>query len=157
LVEKLQVQSADLATWNRSLEQKVAEQVAEIERIGRLKRFLPPQVAELVVSSGREQLLESHRREVTVVFCDLRGYTAFSETTEPEEVMQLLREYHATLGALIDKFEGTVERFSGDGLLVLFNDPISCPNPPMRAVQMALENRYNRQHSKPARVRKLDA
>jgi adenylate cyclase len=157
LVEKLQVQSADLATWNRSLEQKVAGQVAEIERIGRLKRFLPPQVAELVVSSGREQLLESHRREVTVVFCDLRGYTAFSETTEPEEVMQLLREYHATLGALIDKFEGTVERFSGDGLLVLFNDPISCPNPPMRAVQMALENRYNRQHSKPARVRKLDA
>ena len=141
LVEKLQAQSADLVTLNRSLEQKVAEQVAEIERIGRLKRFLPPQVAELVVSSGREQLLESHRREVTVVFCDLRGYTAFSEITEPEEVMQLLREYHATLGALIDKFEGTVERFSGDGLLVLFNDPISCPDPPVRAVLMALEMR----------------
>ena len=139
LVGKLQAQSADLAIWNRSLEQKVAEQVAEIERIGRLKRFLPPQVAELVVSSGREHLLESHRRETTVVFCDLRGYTAFSETTEPEEVMQLLREYHATLGTLIDKFEGTIERFSGDGLLVLFNDPISCQDPPMRAVQMALE------------------
>jgi class 3 adenylate cyclase len=141
LVKKLQAQSADLANWNRSLEQKVAEQVAEIERIGRLKRFLPPQVAELVVSSGREHLLESHRREVTVVFCDLRGYTAFAETTEPEEVMQLLREYHSTLGALIDKFEGTVERFSGDGVLVLFNDPISCPDPSMRAVQMALEMR----------------
>ena len=141
LVEKLQAQSTDLVTLNRCLEQKVAEQVAEIERIGRLKRFLPPQVAELVVSSGREQLLESHRREVTVVFCDLRGYTAFSEITEPEEVMQLLREYHATLGTLIDKFEGTVERFSGDGLLVLFNDPISCPEPTVRAVQMALEMR----------------
>lgn len=141
LVEKLQAQSADLANWNRSLEQKVAEQVAEIERIGRLKRFLPPQVAELVVSSGREQLLESHRREVTVVFCDLRGYTAFSESAEPEDVLRLLREYHATLGILIDKFEGTVERFSGDGLLVLFNDPISCPDPSMRAVQMALEMR----------------
>jgi class 3 adenylate cyclase len=141
MVEKLQAQSADLALWNRHLEQKVAEQVTEIERIGRLKRFLPPQVAELVVSSGREQLLESHRREITVVFCDLRGYTAFSETTEPEEVMQLLREYHATLGSIIDKFEGTVERFSGDGLLVLFNDPISCSDPSMRAVQMALEMR----------------
>jgi class 3 adenylate cyclase len=141
MVEKLQAQSADLAIWNRRLEQKVSEQVAEIERIGRLKRFLPPQVAELVVSSGREHMLESHRREITVVFCDLRGYTAFSEITEPEEVMQLLREYHATLGGIIDKFEGTVERFSGDGLLVLFNDPISCTDPPMRAVQMALEMR----------------
>jgi class 3 adenylate cyclase len=141
LVKKLQTQSAALANWNRSLEQKVAEQIAEIERIGRLKRFLPPQVAELVVSSGREHLLESHRREVTVVFCDLRGYTAFSDTTEPEELMQLLREYHATLGALIDKYEGTIERFSGDGLLVIFNDPISCPDPSMRAVQMAIEMR----------------
>jgi class 3 adenylate cyclase len=141
LVKKLQAQAADLANWNRGLEHKVAEQVAEIERIGRLKRFLPPQVAELVVSSGREHLLESHRREVTVVFCDLRGYTAFSETTEPEELIQLLREYHATLGALIDKFEGTIERFSGDGLLVVFNDPIPCPDPSMRAVQMALEMR----------------
>jgi class 3 adenylate cyclase len=141
LVEKLQAQSADLANWNRCLEQKVAEQVAEIERIGRLKRFLPPQIAELVVSTGREHLLESHRREVTLVFCDLRGFTAFSEIAEPEEVMRVLREYHNTLGVLIDKFEGTLERFTGDGLLVLFNDPMSCPDPSTRAVQMALEMR----------------
>jgi adenylate cyclase len=141
LVEKLQSQSADLATWNRRLEQKVAEQVAEIEGIGRLKRFLPAQIAELVVSSGREHLLESHRREVTPVFCDLRGFTAFSEIAEPEEVMQMLREYHTTLGVLADKFGGTLERFTGDGLLVLFNDPIPCPDPARCAVQMALEMR----------------
>jgi class 3 adenylate cyclase len=141
LVEKLQAQSADLANWNRRLEQKVAEQIAEIERIGRLKRFLPPQIAELVVSSGREHLLESHRREVTLVFCDLRGFTAFSEIAEPEDVVQVLREYHTTLGALNDKYEGTVERFTGDGVLIIFNDPIPCPDPSIRAVQMALEMR----------------
>jgi class 3 adenylate cyclase len=141
LVEKLQAQSADLAILNRHLEQKVAEQVAEIERIGRLKRFLPSQIAELVVSSGSEHLLESHRREVTVVFCDLRGFTAFSEVAEPEEVMEVLREYHTTLGALVDKYEGTVERFTGDGVLILFNDPIPCPDPSLRGVQMALEMR----------------
>jgi len=134
-------QAADLASWNSTLQQRVAEQVAEIERIGRLKRFLPPQIAQLVVSSGRERMLESHRRDVTVLFCDLRGFTAFSEISEPEEVMLVLREYHTVLGALVDKFEGTVERFTGDGLLVLFNDPIPCPDPSMRAVQMALEMR----------------
>src|SRR6202030_1282648 len=90
---------------------------------GRLKRFLPPQIARLVASSGDERLLNSHRRDVTVFFCDLRGFSAFSEISEPEEVMLVLREYHATLGALVDKFEGTVERFTGDGLLVIFNDP----------------------------------
>ncbi len=134
-------QAADLASWNRTLEGRVAEQVSEIERIGRLKRFLPPQIAQLVVSSGHERLLESHRRDVTVLFCDLRGFTAFSETAEPEEVMQVLREYHMALGVLVDKFEGTVERFSGDGLLVVFNDPMPCADPCMRAVQMALEMR----------------
>jgi adenylate cyclase len=141
LVEKLQAQSADLAMLNRCLERKVAEQVAEIERIGRLKRFLPPQIAELVVSSGSEHLLESHRREVTVVFCDLRGFTAFSEMAEPEDVMDVLRDYHSTLGTLVDKYEGTIERFAGDGFLTVFNDPIPCPEPSMRAVQMALEMR----------------
>jgi adenylate cyclase len=138
LQDRVQAQAADLANWNRTLEQRVAGQVAEIERIGRLKRFLPPQIAQLVVSSGHERLLESHRRDVTVLFCDLRGFTAFSE---PEEVMLVLREYHTTLGALVDKFEGTVERFTGDGLLVIFNDPLPCPEPSIRAVQMALEMR----------------
>ena len=134
-------QAADLANWNQTLEQRVAEQVSEIERIGRLKRFLPPQIAKLVVSSGDERMLETHRRQVTVLFCDLRGFTAFSETSEPEEVMLVLREYHTALGVLVDKFEGTVERFVGDGLLVIFNDPLPCPDPSIRAVQMAVEMR----------------
>jgi class 3 adenylate cyclase len=119
----------------------VAEQVAEIERVGRLKSFLPPQIAQLVVSAGHESVLESHRRDVSVVFCDLRGFTAFSELAEPEEVMLVLREYQTKLGVLINKFEGTVERFSGDGLLVVFNDPLPCPDASMRAVRMALEMR----------------
>jgi len=134
-------QAADLANWNQTLEQRVAEQVSEIERIGRLKRFLPPQIAKLVASSHDERMLESHRRAVTVLFCDLRGFTAFSETSEPEEVMLVLREYHTTLGVLVDKFEGTVERFVGDGLLVIFNDPLPCPDPSLRAVRMAVEMR----------------
>jgi adenylate cyclase len=106
-----------------------------------LKRFLPAQIAQLVASSHHERALESHRRDVTILFCDLRGFTAFSEVAEPEEVMLVLREYHTTLGVLVDKFEGTVERFTGDGLLVIFNDPLPCSDPQMRAVQMALEMR----------------
>lgn len=140
LHEEVQAQAADLANWNQTLARRVEEQVAEIERIGRLKRFLAPQVAQLV-SSGDERVLESHRREVTVVFCDLRDFTPFSETAEPEEVITVLREYHKTLGALIDKFEGTIERFAGDGLLVLFNDPLPCADPSARAVRMAVEMR----------------
>ena len=139
--DRVKAQAADLETWNRTLEQRVAEQVAEIERVGHLKSFLPPQIAQLVVSAGHESVLESHRREVSVVFCDLRGFTAFSELAEPEEVMLVLREYQTKLGVLINKFEGTVERFSGDGLLVVFNDPLPCPDASMRAVQMALEMR----------------
>ena len=139
--DRVAAQAADLETWNRTLEQRVAEQVAEIERVGRLKSFLPPQIAQLVVSAGHESVLESHRRDVSVVFCDLRGFTAFSELAEPEEVMLVLREYQTKLGVLINKFEGTVERFSGDGLLVVFNDPLPCPDASMRAVQMALEMR----------------
>jgi len=141
LHDRVQAQAHDLAKWNRTLEQRVADQVAEIERVGRLKRFLPPQLAQLVVSSGDERILESHRRDVTILFCDLRGFTAFAETAEPEEVMIVLREYHVALGVLIDKFEGTVERFTGDGLLVLFNDPLPCPDPSVRAVRMAIEMR----------------
>lgn len=140
LHEQVQAQAADLANWNQTLARRVEEQVAEIERIGRLKRFLAPQVAQLV-SSGDERVLESHRREVTIVFCDLRDFTPFSETAEPEEVITVLREYHETLGALIDKFEGTIERFAGDGLLVLFNDPLPCADPSARAVRMAVEMR----------------
>jgi adenylate cyclase len=134
----LETQARELADWNKTLEERVAQQVAEIERMGRLKRFLPPQVAEIIVSKNDERLLQSHRREVTVVFCDLRGFTAFAEMAEPEEVMGVLREYHACLGQLIHHHEGTLERFAGDGLLVLFNDPIAHEDHTQRAVQMAL-------------------
>ena len=140
LHDQVQAQAAALATWNRTLEQRVTEQVTQIERVGRLKRFLPPHIAKLV-SEGDERVLESHRGEVAVVFCDLRDFTAFAEAAEPEEVMAVLREYHGTLGPLIDKFGGTVERFAGDDLLILFNDSLPCPQPPLRAVQMALEMR----------------
>jgi class 3 adenylate cyclase len=139
---ELQQRTEQLAALNRSLEERVATQVAEIERMGRLKRFLPPQIAELVATSGEhEALLQSHRREVTVVFCDLRGFTAFTDTAEPEEVMAVLGAYHAALGELIFRYEGTLERFAGDGLLVLFNDPIQHPDHARRAVNMALDMR----------------
>ena len=141
LHDQVQAQADDLAGWNRTLKHRVAEQIAEIERVGRLKRFFSHQIAELIVSSGGESLLESHRREITVAYCDLRGFTAFAETAEPEEVMTVLREYHAALGALIQKFEGTLEHFAGDSLLVLFNDPLPCPDPSLRAVKMAVEMR----------------
>jgi adenylate cyclase len=129
LHDQVQAHAADVAAWNRALEERVAQQVVEIERVGRLRRFLSPQVAQLVISAGEDRLLEFHRRDVTVVFCDLRGFTAFSETAEPEEVMAILREYHAALGLLINTFEGTIERFTGDGVMVLFNDPLPCPDP----------------------------
>jgi adenylate cyclase len=141
LHDTVQEQAAQLEAWNRTLEQRVATQVAEIERLGSLRRFLSPQVAELIMSAGDERLLESHRREITVVFCDLRGFTAFAETSEPEEVMAVLRQYHAALGQLIFRHEGTLERFVGDGLVVLFNDPLPCPDPAARAVRMAIAMR----------------
>lgn len=131
-------QAAELAAWNDELSQRVAAQVDELERVGRLRRFLSPQLAELIVSSGDESVLESHRREITAVFCDLRGFTPFAETSEPEEVMQVLREFHEALGELIFRFEGTLERFTGDGLLVFFNDPVPCEDAPVRAVRMAV-------------------
>jgi adenylate cyclase len=141
LHDRVAAQAADLAAWNRELERRVADQVRELERVGRLKRFLAPQIAELIVSSGDERVLESHRREITVVVCDLRGFTAFSETAAPEDVMAVLREYQSGLGALVDKFEGTVERFTGDGLMVWFNDPLPCSDPCGRAARMSIEMR----------------
>ena len=126
---------------NRDLEARVAEQVDELGRVGRLKRFLAPQLAELIVSQGDEKILESHRREIVVVFCDLRGYTAFTETAEPEEVLDFLREYHGALGPLVSQFEGTLDQFSGDGIMVFFNDPVPIPDPAERAVKMAVAMR----------------
>ena len=127
----------ELVALNRTLEGRVAEQVAQLERLGRLKRFFSPQLAELIVSGGAEDPLHSHRREVTVVFLDLRGFTAFAETAEPEEVMGVLREYHAEMGRLILEHEGTLERFTGDGMMIFFNDPVPVPDAPLRAVRMA--------------------
>jgi class 3 adenylate cyclase len=138
-------QATELAEWNRQLEERVEEQVAQLDHLGRLKRFLAPQVADLIVSSGDESFLESHRREITVVFCDLRGFTAFAETVEPEVTMSVLGEYHEALGDLVYRFEGTLERFTGDGLMVFFNDPVPCDDAPLRSVRMgvAMRNRVS--------------
>ena len=131
----------DLNKLNQQLEQRVVDQVSEIERMGRLRRFLPPQVADLIVASGAEKQLESHRREVTALFCDLRGFTGFSESSDPEDVMALLREYHAAIGGIINKYGGTLERYAGDGVMVVFNDPIPVDNPALQAVLMAIDMR----------------
>jgi len=134
-------QADELEHWNRQLERRVASQVAELERANRLRRFLPPQMAELIIDSGDESFLESHRREIVVVFCDLREFTPFTESAEPEEIMSVLSEYHAALGDLVFRFEGTLERFTGDGLMVVFNDPMPCDDPCLRAVRMAVAMR----------------
>ena len=131
----------DLNKLNQQLEQRVTDQVSEIERMSRLRRFLPPQVADLIITSGTEKQLESHRREITALFCDLRGFTGFSESSDPEDVMLLLREYHAAIGEIIIKYSGTLEHYAGDGVMVFFNDPIPVPNPAMQAVQAALDMR----------------
>src|SRR5258708_6466945 len=138
---RLQAQAAELAAWNKTLEERVTVQLAEIERMTRLKRFLAPALAELIVSSGNERILESHRRDIAVLFCDLRGFTSFAENAEPEEVMELLHDYHRSLVPLIQVFEGTLDRFVGDGLMVFFNDPLPCPNPAERAVRLAVDMR----------------
>jgi adenylate cyclase len=134
-------QAAELAQWNAELESRVNTQLEELQRMNRLRRFLSPQVAELVINSGDDSFLGSHRREIVVVFCDLRGFTAFAESSEPEEVMGVLGEYHAALGELIFRYEGTLERFTGDGLMVFFNDPIPLDKPAQHAVEMALAMR----------------
>jgi adenylate cyclase len=141
LLDELRQRTDQVGELNRSLEARVAEQVEELGRVGRLKRFLAPQLAQLIVSQGDEKILESHRREIVVVFCDLRGYTAFTETAEPEEVLEFLREYHGALGPLVSQFEGTLDQFSGDGIMVFFNDPVPCPDPAERAVKMAIAMR----------------
>jgi adenylate cyclase len=138
---QLQVQSKELADLNQQLEQRVTDQVGEIERMGRLRRFLPPQVADLIVASGSEKQLESHRREITALFCDLRGFTGFTESADAEDVMALLRDYHAAIGEIIIKYNGTLERYAGDGVMVVFNDPVPVENPALQAVLMALEVR----------------
>src|SRR5215472_5794350 len=125
LLGELRQRTDEVAELNRGLEARVAEQVEELGRVSRLKRFLAPQLAELIVSRGDEKILESHRREIVVVFCDLRGYTAFTETAEPEEVLDFLREYHGALGPLVSQFEGTLDQFSGDGIMVFFNAILS--------------------------------
>jgi len=139
LHDQVQAQAKDLAAWNQTLEQRVNAQVAELDSMNRLKNFLSPQIAKLVVSD--EKLLESHRRDITVVFCDLRGFTAFAEQAEPEDIIAVLQEYYRCLGESIDRFEGTLQHFAGDGLLIIFNDPIPCPDPAARAVRMAVEMR----------------
>jgi adenylate cyclase len=136
--DTIQTQAAELSAWNQTLEARVKAQVEELQRLGRLRRFLSPQVADLIVSSRGEGMLEGHRREITVVFCDLRGFTAFAETAEPEDVMGVLAQFHNELGRLVFHFEGTLEWFAGDGIMTIFNDPFPCPDPTMRAVRMAL-------------------
>jgi class 3 adenylate cyclase len=139
--ETVEAQSHELTKLNQQLEQRVADQVGEIERMGRLRRFLPPQVADLIVASGSEKQLESHRREITALFCDLRGFTGFTESADAEDVMALLRDYHAALGEIIIQYNGTLERYAGDGVMVVFNDPVPVENPALQAVLMALELR----------------
>jgi GAF domain-containing protein len=139
--EQVEAQSEELVKLNHQLEHRVADQVGEIERMSRLRRFLPPQVADLIVASGSEKQLESHRREITALFCDLRGFTGFTESADAEDVMALLRDYHAAIGEIIIKYNGTLERYAGDGVMVVFNDPVPVENPPLQAVLMALEVR----------------
>jgi len=129
-----------LDEWNRSLTEKVKEQVEELQRVNRLKRYLSPQIAETILGEN-ENLFKSHRREITVVFLDLRGFTAFSDSAEPEEVMEVLRGYHAAMGKLIFAFDGTLERFAGDGIMIFFNDPIPCADHTEKAIRMALDMR----------------
>jgi class 3 adenylate cyclase/CheY-like chemotaxis protein len=138
LYDTVRTQAAQLSELNKNLEERVLEQVGELDRLGKLKRFFSPQLAELIVSGGAEDPLQSHRRDIAVVFIDLRGFTAFAETAEPEELMGVLREYHAEMGKLIMEHEGTLERFTGDGMMIFFNDPVPVPNPAERAVKMAL-------------------
>ena len=138
LYDQVDRQRRALEEWNRTLEQRVADGVRELEKVGRLKRFFSPQLAEMIVAGGADDPLKSHRREITVVFLDLRGFTAFTETAEPEEVMAVLGEYHRAMGQLILEHEGTLERFTGDGIMVFFNDPVPIDDPAERAARMAL-------------------
>jgi adenylate cyclase len=141
LLNELRDRTEEVEKLNKHLEQRVTDQVDEIERMSRLRRFLPPQVADLIVASGSEKQLESHRREITALFCDLRGFTGFTESADAEDVMALLRDYHAAIGEIVIKYNGTLERYAGDGVMVVFNDPVPVQNPALQAVLMALEVR----------------
>src|SRR6476659_4197122 len=141
LLNELRERTEEVEKLNQHLAHRVADQVGEIERMSRLRRFLPPQVADLIVASGSEKQLESHRREITALFCDLRGFTGFTESADAEDVMALLRDYHAAVGELVIRYSGTLERYAGDGVMVVFNDPIPVENPALQAVLMALETR----------------
>ena len=138
---RLEDQAGELALWNKELESRVEGQLGQIERMGALKRFLAPQLAELIIARGEDSVLQSHRRDIVVVFGDLRGYTAFAETAEPEELLDLLNAYHAAVGPIVTRSEGTLDHFSGDGIMVFFNDPMPCPDPAERALRMAIEMR----------------
>jgi len=138
LHDTIQTQAVALAEWNRNLELRVQEQVQQLDRLGRLKRFFSPQLAELIVSGDADDPLKTHRRELTVVYLDLRGFTAFAESAEPEEVMDILHEYHASMGKLIIEHEGTLEHFAGDGMMIFFNDPVPIDDAGERAVRMSL-------------------
>ena len=133
LLKELRERTEEVEKLNQGLEQRVVDQVGEIERMSRLRRFLPPQVADLIVASGTEKQLESHRREITALFCDLRGFTGFTESADAEDVMALLRDYHAAIGEIIIKYNGTLERYAGDGVMVVFNDPVPVENPALQA------------------------
>jgi len=136
--QRLEAQATELGQWNATLERRVQEQVGQLERLGRLKRFFSPQLAERIVAGGAEDPLKPHRRDITAVFVDLRGFTAFTESAEPEEVINVLHEYHAEMGRIIAAHEGTIERFIGDGIMVFFNDPVPLANHSENAVRMAL-------------------
>jgi adenylate cyclase len=142
LYDVVQQQASELAELNRGLEDRIRQQVQELQRMRELRRFLPPQVADMIVSNGfQAEILAHHRREIVVLFCDLRGFTSFAEIAAPEEVMDLLKAYHSTVGPLVHEAEGTLERFAGDGMMIFFNDPIPCPDPAARAVRLAIAMR----------------
>jgi adenylate cyclase len=141
LLGELRARNEEIAGWNRELEARVDAQLAELERTGKLRRFLAPQLADLIIAQGDESILESHRREIVVVFCDIRGFTAFAERAEPEEIMALLRDHHAALGPIVARFEGTLDHYSGDGVMVFFNDPLPTLEPAKRAIEMAVAMR----------------
>ena len=141
LYDQVQAQAAKLTEWSATLETRIEEQVTQLDRLSRLRRFLSPQVADLIVEAGDDAILQSHRREIATLFCDLRGFTAFSETGEPEEVMEVLQRYHETMGRLIYEHDGAIDHRAGDGIMIIFNDPILCDEPALRAVRLALTMR----------------
>jgi adenylate cyclase len=138
MIAKLETQASELSAWNRTLEQRVADGVNQVDRLGRLKRFFSPSVVDLLLSGSTEDPLKSHRREIAAVFLDLRGFTAFTETSDPEDVMGVIGEYHDAMGRLVVTHDGTLERFAGDGIMIFFNDPVEVDNPAAKAVKMAI-------------------